>query len=147
MQITHSIFELPDSGKREEFSTGSRRDTREGKGRYDLLPWCAIERIAKHTENGAHKYGDKNWEKGQPVSRYFDSAVRHLSKWIQHNDTEDHLAAACWNILAIMWTLEKVQEGKLPSTLGDDHEHRFYWGQQSRKEEQNEPAQDTQKGT
>ena len=29
---------IKDSGKREEFQTGSRRDTREGKGRFDLFP-------------------------------------------------------------------------------------------------------------
>ncbi len=35
--------ELPDSGIREEMPTGSVRDSREGKGRFDLLPrWrCA----------------------------------------------------------------------------------------------------------
>jgi len=31
-----------DSGKREEFDTGSRRDTRQGKGRYDLLSPIAL---------------------------------------------------------------------------------------------------------
>lgn len=61
--------EVKDSGKRQEFQTGSIRDTREGKGRYDLLPPHAIFRLAKHFENGAKKYGDRNWEKGQPLSR------------------------------------------------------------------------------
>ncbi|HUS51203.1 MAG TPA: dATP/dGTP diphosphohydrolase domain-containing protein, partial [Candidatus Paceibacterota bacterium] len=69
--------EVKDSGKRQDFDTGSRRDTRDGKGRYDLLPVRAIKRLAKHYENGAKKYGDRNWEKGQPLSRYLDSALRH----------------------------------------------------------------------
>ena len=53
-----------DSGERQEFSTGSVRDTRKGKGRFDLLPPKAIRRLAVHFESGAIKYGDRNWEKG-----------------------------------------------------------------------------------
>lgn len=47
---------VKDSGKRENFTTGSRRDTRVGKGRFDLLPPKCIMRLAKHYENGATKY-------------------------------------------------------------------------------------------
>ena len=68
---------IKDSGVRQDFETGSRRDTRDGKGRYDLLPMRAIQRLARHFEGGAKKYGDRNWEKGQPISRYLDSALRH----------------------------------------------------------------------
>lgn len=140
------VYELPDSGKREEFSTGSRRDCRTGKGRFDLLPWSAIERVAIHTENGARKYGDRNWEKGQPVARYFDSAMRHLVKFQLSEKSEDHLAAAVWNILAMMWTLDECSNGRLPAILGEGYENRFYRGQQQWEKEQNVPAQDTQKG-
>lgn len=124
----NAVYDLPDSGKREEFPTGSRRDSREGKGRFDLLPWSAIERVAQHTENGARKYGDRNWEQGQPVARYLDSAVRHLAKFQMHEQSEDHLAAAAWNVLAAMWTLGEVGKGTLPPELGEGHENRFYRG-------------------
>ena len=69
---------LKDSGQRQEWETGSVRDIRKGKGRYDLLPVYAVSRLAKHLELGADKYGDRNWELGQPLSRYLDSALRHL---------------------------------------------------------------------
>lgn len=46
--------------------------------------------------------GGRNWEKGMPFSRYIDSAKRHLDKYIMGMTDEDHLAAAAWNIFAIM---------------------------------------------
>ncbi len=114
-------YELPDSGAREVFSTGSRRDSQLGKGRYDLLSWHALERIAKHMENGARKYGDRNWEKGQPLGRYLNSAMRHLIKWASHETSEDHLAAACWNLMALMHTGHQIELGHLPKSLGENY--------------------------
>ncbi len=108
-----------DSGKHEEFVTGSRRDTREGKGRFDLLSPFVNERDAKHLENGARKYGDRNWEKGQPLSRYMDSALRHLNKFMMGYRDEDHLAAARWNIAALMHTQHMIAVGSLPAELDD----------------------------
>lgn len=99
------------------------RDTRKGKGRFDLIPVEVLYRDAKHYENGAEKYGDRNWEKGQPVSRYYDSAVRHLLQWMAGADDEDHLAAVRWNVGAIMWTEMQVADNKLPSTLVDVGPH------------------------
>lgn len=108
-----------DSGKRQDFSTGSRRDTAEGKGRPDLIPTLLLERLAQHFENGAVKYGDNNWQKGQPLSRYYASAFRHLLKVKEGQEDEDHLTAAIWNLQAIMWTLEEVRAGRLPLELAD----------------------------
>lgn len=110
---------IKDSGKRESFETGSRRDTREGKGRFDLLPPRAITRLAKHFEDGSKKYGDRNWEKGQPLSRYLDSAMRHLFKFSQGLRDEDHLIAAAWNLLCLAETEERLQEGELTAALDD----------------------------
>jgi len=111
--------EVKDSGERQEFTTGSVRDTRKGKGRYDLFALIAIQRLAKHYENGAVKYGDRNWEKGQPLSRYWDSAVRHLVEFLMGLRDEDHLAAALWNVAALIQTEELIKRGKLPITLND----------------------------
>jgi hypothetical protein len=111
--------EVKDSGNREEFDTGSRRDTRDGKGRFDLLSPFVLERDAKHLENGARKYGDRNWEKGQPLSRYYDSAMRHLNKYMMGHRDEDHLAAARWNIAALMHTEYMIAVGRLPESLDD----------------------------
>lgn len=108
-----------DSGVREEFPTGSRRDTQVGKGRYDLISQIALRRLAIHYENGAVKYGDNNWRKGQPLSRYFSSTIRHLLKWSMHWTDEDHLAAAAWNIFAMIETQELIYRDKLPVELDD----------------------------
>jgi hypothetical protein len=110
---------LKDSGQRQEFETGSRRDTRDGKGRFDLLPWNVVEADAKYIELGAKKYGERNWEKGQPLSRYLDSAIRHLSKHMMGRRDEPHLLACRWNLAAYLWTLAQIQIGVLPRELDD----------------------------
>jgi hypothetical protein len=108
-----------DSGKRQEFETGSRRDTRDGKGRFDLISPVFLKRLAKHCENGATKYGDRNWEKGQPLSRYLDSASRHINNFLEGDRSEDHLAAVAWNIMGIIHTQEMIARGHLPKELDD----------------------------
>ncbi len=110
---------LEDSGKRQSFNTGSVRDTREGKGRYDLVSPVFLKRLARHYENGALKYGERNWEKGQPVSRYLDSAMRHLVRYLDGERGEDHLTAAAWNCGAAIHTLELIRRGSLPRELDD----------------------------
>ena len=108
---------VKDSGKRQDFTTGARRDVAEGKGRYDLLPTRAIRRLAEHYENGAKKYGDDNWLKGIPLKRMIDSAMRHLFKALEGQTDEDHLTAAAWNILGIIELQERIEEGLLPKEL------------------------------
>jgi hypothetical protein len=108
-----------DSGKREEFETGSRRDTREGKGRYDLISPLALRRLALVCERGAGKYGDRNWEKGQPMSRYLDSALRHLQQYLAGDRSEDHLGQAMWNAMALIHTEELTANTGMPATLND----------------------------
>ena len=98
---------IKDSGTRRQFDSGAVRDMQEGKGRCDLLPACAILRVAQHFEAGAKKYEDRNWEKGIPVGSFIDSAIRHLMKYLDGQADEDHLCAAGWNILCAMWTEEK----------------------------------------
>lgn len=110
---------VQDSGERREFSTGSVRDKREGKGRYDLLPPAALRRLAIHYENGAKKYGDRNWEKGQPLSSYLDSCIRHCFTYLGGDRSEDHVAAIAWNAFAIMHTEEMIRHAKLPREFND----------------------------
>jgi hypothetical protein len=105
-----------DSGQRREFETGAVRDMAEGKGRYDLLPWEAIEELAKHCERGAIKYGERNCEKGIPISSLIDSAFRHLSKYMQGAQDEPHLVAAMWNIaFAILMEKENPDMQNIPN--------------------------------
>lgn len=108
---------VKDSGSRRDFGTGSVRDQSSGKGRYDLLEPVAIRRLAQHFENGAVKYGDNNWQLGQPLSVYLDSAIRHLFNLLEGKQDEDHAAAAAWNALAFISTKNWIDEGTLPAEL------------------------------
>jgi len=110
---------VKDSGERQNFDTGSVRDTNTGKGRFDLVAPYAMLRLAQHYENGSSKYGDRNWELGQPLSRYLDSAIRHLTKVTMGLEDEDHLSAAAWNIMAITETQMRIKLGLLPEKLDD----------------------------
>ena len=91
-------------------STGSSRSDRTGKGRYDLIPTCALRRLALRYEGGAAAHGDRNWEQGMDVSRCVDSAKRHLDQWMDGEVDEDHLGASMWNIAACMFMEEKHPE-------------------------------------
>ncbi len=107
--------ELPMSIRK--FETGSQRDIRDGKGRFDLLPPEALFALAKHFEQGAKKYEDRNWEKGQDLGTYCDSGLRHLASFMAGMVDEDHLVAACWNLVAAITTRARIQAGLLPATL------------------------------
>ena len=95
-------YKIEDSGKRQEWTTGSKRDTQEGKPRFDLISVYGLHRLADHLAKGAEKYGERNWERGQPVSRFYASAFRHLIAWAEGEETEDHLAAVLFNVMAII---------------------------------------------
>ena len=70
----------------------------------------ALLEIAKHFEDGAVKYGDRNWEKGIPVHCYIDSAVRHYLKFRRGDNDEPHSRAFLWNIVCAIWTHENHPE-------------------------------------
>ena len=114
---------LQDSGERQEFGTGAVRDTQGDKGRYDLLPPAAIFAIARVFEEGAKKYEARNYEKGIPLSRYVDSALRHLFKHMEGRRDEPHMAQAGWNIMAYLHTAEMIKRGLLPASLNDLPDH------------------------
>ena len=114
---------IKDSGERREFNTGAVRDMSAGKGRLDLLPCCAVLRLARHYENGLVKYPERNWEKGIPINSYIDSALRHIFKYLDGATDEDHLVAANWNLMNAMWTEEKRPDlQNIPSRMKKDEE-------------------------
>lgn len=119
----HSVdgtdYVIKDSGERQEFETGAVRDTQTGKGRFDLLPPKAIRRLAQHYEGGAKKYGDRNWEKGMPLSRFLDSLIRHAFEILEGLHDEDHIIAVAWNALGFAETEERIRAGILPKELDD----------------------------
>lgn len=91
-----------DSGKRQEFHTGAKRDTQDDKPRPDLFSPFALWRVGALLQRGAAKYDNRNWEKGMPISRFVASAHRHFTQWMMGDRSEDHLAAVIFNVQAII---------------------------------------------
>lgn len=112
-------FLTKDSGAKEQFPSGYQRDSREGKGRYDLLPIEGIAELARLFERGAAKYGESNWRKGAPLSRYCDSMLRHAFQATAGHEDECHFISVAWNALCAYATRVMVREGKLPAEIDD----------------------------
>jgi hypothetical protein len=80
---------------------------------YDKCGWNAYTSLletAKQYEDGAKKYEPRNWEKGQPLHVYIDSAVRHYLKYMRGDKDEPHDRAFLWNMLCAIWTHENKPE-------------------------------------
>ena len=112
-------FILKDSGEREKFETGAVRDVSTGKGSYELLSPIAIKRVAIVYERGAKKYGRRNYEKGMPISRFLQSALRHTFQYLEGYRDEDHLAQGAWNLMSAIHIDEMIERGMLPKELRD----------------------------
>ena len=110
-------FETKFSGIKDNFDTGATRDKSQGKGRYDLITPIGVKRLARVYERGAVNHGDRNWEKGIPLSRCMESAIRHIYQYLEGMRDEDHLGQAAWNLFAAMHVEEMVQRGFLPKEL------------------------------
>lgn len=113
-------FETKDSGVREEYDSGMRRDTQEGKARFDLLfpegvPYEEqfLTRVAELLDRGVEKYGERNWEKANSdveLRRFKASAARHMAQWQAGETDEDHAAAVVFNLLAYETTKRTVEQ-------------------------------------
>lgn len=109
---------LPVAIKAQEYSTGAKRSDSTGRGRFDLIPYEAMLSLAKRYEMGADVFGDRNWEKGQPLSRLLSSMRRHAMQ-INYDFSEDHVGAVLWNAAAFVTIVERVRAGILPKELDD----------------------------
>ncbi len=97
-------FIVKDSGKREDFPSGMRRDTEEGKYDYTLVfDGPLVDRVAAHLTKGAEKYGRRNWQLAcslEEAERFQRSAARHFRQWLRGDQDEDHFAAVVFNMNA-----------------------------------------------
>lgn len=98
--------------------TGSLRENKKGKGRFDLIPYEPTRQLAVHFEDGGVRHGDRNWELGQPLSTYLNSAKRHAAQAGNLKD-ENHAISSCWNFFCLIQTAKWIEEGKLPKELDD----------------------------
>lgn len=64
-----------------------------------MSDWQMIRMCAHQLEDGAVKYGERNWERGIPLDRYVDSGIRHLTKYYDEWSDEPHDRAFVWNML------------------------------------------------
>lgn len=116
-------FETKDSGKREEYESGMRRDVQEGKARFDLLVTDGLPydeqflyRFASLLSRGATKYGERNWQladSDDELSRFRASGFRHFMQWMCGETDEDHAAAVAFNLMAaeyVKWKLANATE-------------------------------------
>ncbi len=93
----------------------------DGKLRYDLVPWAALDEVVRVLGHGARKYGDENWRRVKRLEdRYPAAALRHLSAYLQGetNDREsgmNHLAHA---VCSLMFVLATDKEAELELTGG-----------------------------
>lgn len=99
--------------------TGAQREDKSGKGAYHLITPIAVKRVSMIYEAGGKMRGDRNWEKGLPISSFMNSAKRHVDQYIEGYRDEDHLAQADWNIQCAIHTEELVRRGLLPESLLD----------------------------
>ena len=113
------MLEMEDSGKREQFSTGSVRDTAKEKSRPDLISPFAKDRLGQWLRLGSEKYEERNWEAGIPISRCLASLERHLMYYQQGDTSEDHASAIMCNIMFIIHYEEMIKRGVLPPELND----------------------------
>lgn len=120
-------FITKDSGQRQEYDSGMRRDIQEGKPRYDLvIPLDMKEHMLKRwamlLERGMAKYGYRNWELAnspEEMIRFQSSAFRHFVQWMDGEEDEDHAAAVFFNIQAYEYLKEKL-------ALSDEEKKRIF---------------------
>lgn len=109
----------PKNGKRTTYESGALRSDRTGRGRYDLISPHALKRLAVQYEEGGRQKGERNWELGFPISRALCSAIGHIMDQLVGDRSEDHYAAASWQLFCAMHFEELIEQGKLPVELND----------------------------
>lgn len=84
----------------------------DGVGAEYLIHPLFINRMAAVLARGAKKYGTHNWQRGNNLSRTYDSKERHSRQWYLGDTAEDHLAAEACNIMFLMIHEHILQHGK-----------------------------------
>ena len=65
---------------------GAKKD--EGKPRWELVPYDAVEGVVEILTFGAKKYDARNWEKGIAYGRVYGAIQRHLTAWWRGENTD-----------------------------------------------------------
>lgn len=103
---------MKDNNTRVNFGDGTaQREDDKDKSRPDLISPLSYLKLGEWARDGGKKYGDWNYIKGMPYSRYIASIFRHLLKWQGGDRSECHLSAIAWNALALLHH-EEMNEGE-----------------------------------
>jgi hypothetical protein len=115
-------FVTKDSGQRQDYASGMRRDLQKGKPRFDLIlpagvPYneTMLYRWAMLLSRGAEKYSERNWEKAnsqEELDRFKASAMRHMVQWFSGESDEDHASAILFNVNCYETIKEKIEKAK-----------------------------------
>lgn len=84
-------------------------------GLYQLDPRGLLI-LGETYQEGAVKYGDRNWERGFAVGDLLNHGIRHLLLWLAGDRSESHLGHALWNCFASIHSYHKwphLNEGNL----------------------------------
>lgn len=112
-----------DSQKHQTFPSGAKRNSQEGKGRFDLISPFIFLSLAFRLEDGVSIYGARNWEKGIPLSRFVSAAFRHLIQASYGMVDEDHWGGVIYNVMCLKHGIEMIESGKWPDELNDLPNH------------------------
>lgn len=81
------------------------------KSSHDLLPFEALDEVAKVLTYGASKYDRGNWANGLKHSRLISAAYRHLGQYNSGEDVDQetglsHVAHAACNLLFLLYLIK-----------------------------------------
>lgn len=107
-----SEFITKDSGKRQDYPSGMRRDLQLNKPRYDLIYRPVLKEWANLMARGAEKYGESNWMLANSVEelkRFKASGLRHMIQFLDGETDECHYAAVMFNLAACVYLMNKLE--------------------------------------
>jgi hypothetical protein len=115
-----SAIQLIDGGK----DIGGHIQSRmSGYGSSDQrhYPYHALRRLATTCDEGAKKYAEENWLHGFKVKGLLNHGIRHMAKWTNGDNSEDHLGHSMWSFMASvhMWMFRRAD--MCPLLLGPDY--------------------------
>lgn len=75
--------------------------------RFELLPWDALEEVARVYHYGASKYEDHNWRRGYRWSLSVGACFRHVARFVIGEDRDPesgclHMAHAAFHCLTLI---------------------------------------------
>lgn len=93
-----SVFMV--SPKRPSKTNSAQRELT--RPRYDLIPKEWLDCLAAIFEEGAKKYGERNWQDGGPdfAKDCLNHAMDHLLRFNSGDNSEEQLGKVAWNALA-----------------------------------------------